>query len=93
MPKDDRVYVGHMADMAEKALKLATGKTREDFDTDEALSLSLTYLVQVIGEAATRLNRPFRESYPNVRGKQSSGCAIESSTIICPLTRILSGMS
>jgi len=36
MSKDDLVYVGHMLDMAEKALKLAEGKSRADFDADEA---------------------------------------------------------
>lgn len=55
MPKDDLVCVGHMLDMAEKALQLAQGKSRADFDADEALALGLTYLVQVIGEAARRL--------------------------------------
>ena len=42
MAKDDLVYVSHMFDMAEKALKLANGKTREAFDSDEALALALT---------------------------------------------------
>jgi hypothetical protein len=30
MAKDDLVYIGHMLDMAEKALQLARGKSRAD---------------------------------------------------------------
>jgi len=42
MEKDDLVYVGHMLDMARKAIELANGKSREEFDSDESLSLALT---------------------------------------------------
>jgi uncharacterized protein with HEPN domain len=66
MAKDDLVYVGHMLDMAEKALKLAHGKSRADFDADEALALGLTYLVQVIGEAALRVGPDLTRAHPEV---------------------------
>src|SRR5712691_6670575 len=66
MQKDDLVYVGHMLDMAEKALKLAQAKTRSDFDTDETLALALTHLLQVIGEAARRVSSEFADAHPEV---------------------------
>lgn len=66
MPKDDLVFVGHMLDMAEKALKLSAGKSRAEFDADEALALGLTYLVQVIGEAARRVGPGFITSHPEI---------------------------
>jgi uncharacterized protein with HEPN domain len=66
MAKDDLVYIGHMLDMAEKALKLAEGKSRGDFDADEALALGLTYLVQVIGEAARRVGPEFAGAHPEI---------------------------
>jgi uncharacterized protein with HEPN domain len=59
MAKDDLVYVGHMLDTARKALALATGKSREDFDRDETLSIALTHLLQVIGEAARKVGPDF----------------------------------
>lgn len=34
MPKDDAVYVGHMLDMADKAVGKIAGKSRGDFDAD-----------------------------------------------------------
>ncbi|SPF41523.1 conserved hypothetical protein [Candidatus Sulfopaludibacter sp. SbA4] len=66
MQKDDLVYVGHMLDMSRKALELAKGKSREDFDRDEALSIALTHLLQVVGEAARRISRSFTEEHPEI---------------------------
>ena len=50
MEKDDLAYVGHMLDMAQKAIELTHAKSRADFDQDEALSLALTHLLQVTPE-------------------------------------------
>ena len=73
MPKDDLVYVGHMQDMANKAIQLVKGKTRKDFDQDEKLRLALTYLVQVVGEAARRVSPKFSESHPEIPWKAIVG--------------------
>lgn len=54
MQKDDLVYAGHMLDMARKALRLVRGKSRSEYEQDETLSLALTHLLQVIGEAARK---------------------------------------
>ena len=49
MSPRDLVYVGHMLDMARKAVDKTTGLTRDAYDRDENLRLALTHLVQVIG--------------------------------------------
>jgi uncharacterized protein with HEPN domain len=41
-----------MVDTANKATEFVQGLTKEDFDNNELLRLSLTHLLQVIGEAA-----------------------------------------
>lgn len=64
--KDDRVYVGHMVDMIRKALAMAAGKSREDYDGDEVLRLALTHLLQVIGEAASHVSKTFRVAHSDV---------------------------
>ena len=66
MQKDDLVFVGHMLDTARKALDLVRGKSREDFDRDQALDLALTHLLQVIGEAARRVSTGFMERHPEI---------------------------
>ena len=59
MSPRDLVYVGHMLDMAKKAVSKTTGLSREAYDADENLRLALIHLVQVIGEAGRRVTREF----------------------------------
>ena len=59
MTKDDLVYVGHMLEMAEKAISLLVDKDRTAYDQDEVLRLALTHLVQTVGEAARHVSREF----------------------------------
>lgn len=55
-----------MIDTANKALSFVEGVSREDFDNNELLRLSLTHLLQIIGEAARRVSPDFRENYPTI---------------------------
>lgn len=71
--KDDRVYIGHMIETANKALGFIKGLTREDFDNNELLQLSLTHLLQVIGEAARRVSPDFRAAYLTIPWKAIVG--------------------
>ena len=41
MQKDDLVYVGHMLDMARKALNKAKGVDRSKYDADEDMRIIL----------------------------------------------------
>ena len=66
MQKDDLVYTGHMLDTARRALRLASGKNKADFDCEEALPLALAHLVQVIGEAARQVSPGFRAKHPEI---------------------------
>ena len=66
MQKDDLVYTGHMLDMARKALRLVQGKSRRDYEQDETLSLALTHLLQVVGEAARKVSPQFRERHRDI---------------------------
>ena len=69
MRHDDLVYISHMLDSARKARDKIEGKTREDYDEDENLRLALGYLVQIIGEAASQVSRPFRLAHPEIPWK------------------------
>jgi uncharacterized protein with HEPN domain len=53
-----------MLDLARQAQRLAHGKSRADFDADEALQLALTHLVQTIGEAARHVSEAYQEAHP-----------------------------
>ena len=67
MSQRDLVYVGHMLDMARKAVGKTQGISREAYDADENLRLALIHLIQTIGEAARRVSSEFCKRYPDVR--------------------------
>ncbi len=52
MSPRDLVYVGHMLDMARKAVRKTQGISRDTYDADENLRFALIHLMQTIGEAA-----------------------------------------
>ena len=66
MSPRDLVYVGHMLDMARKAVAKVRDLPRETYDSDENLRLALIHLVQVIGEAARQVSRDFTVTHPEV---------------------------
>jgi uncharacterized protein with HEPN domain len=67
MSPPDLVYVGHMFDMARKAISKTQNISRETYDADENLRLALIHLIQTIGEAARQVSREFCSDHPNVR--------------------------
>ncbi len=55
-----------MLDTARKAIEKVERKSRTDFDADETLRLALAYLIQIVGEAASRVSPAFREVHAEV---------------------------
>ncbi len=66
MPKDDRLYLGNMLDMARRAMRLIEGVGQTGYMRDEMLRLALTHLVQVIGEAARHASEETRASLSEI---------------------------
>jgi uncharacterized protein with HEPN domain len=63
---DDSISVRHMIEHAREAVFLVEGKHREDLDADRLLQLGLTRLVEVIGEAASRVSVSTRHRSPSI---------------------------
>lgn len=55
-----------MLDFAQEALGLARGKGREDLDQERMLQLSLARLVELIGEAASKIPEQFQERWAQI---------------------------
>jgi len=65
-PDKDRLRLLDMRDAAEKARRIATGRTRADLDSDEILDLALVKAVEIIGEAARHVSEETRALAPEI---------------------------
>lgn len=54
--REDSIRIQHMLDAAKEAVSFVRGKGRGDLDRDRKLLLSLTRLLEVIGEAAGKVS-------------------------------------
>jgi uncharacterized protein with HEPN domain len=53
---DDSITLRQMLDYVEEAVALAKDRTRADIKTDRVFFLALSKLVEIVGEAATRIS-------------------------------------
>ena len=70
--RDPMVAVQQMRDHGREALALTDGRHRVDLDLDRMLELSLTRLMEILGESARRVPDDFRERYPHVPWRQTT---------------------
>ena len=68
MPDDARLR--HMLDAAREAVAFAAGHQRADLDANRMLALSLVKLIEILGEAATRVSDPTRATLPAIPWQQ-----------------------
>ncbi|MDP8240445.1 MAG: DUF86 domain-containing protein [Candidatus Hatepunaea meridiana] len=66
MKKDDMVYIGHMLDKAYTVIHNVKGKDYQEFYNDEFFRISITFWLQIIGEAARLVSEATRQAYPNI---------------------------
>ena len=64
--RDDTVPMRHMLDYAREVITMVHDRTRQDLDTDRMFQLALTRLIEVIGEAATRVTAAGCARYPEI---------------------------
>ncbi len=71
--RDPLLGVRHMLDHAREAVEMVRGRSRADLGADRQLNLALVRLMEVVGEAATRVPEEFRSRYPEVPWRQVAG--------------------
>ena len=70
---DDQVSLRHMLDHAREAMEMARGRRREDLDTNRTLNLSLVRLLEIVGEAAARVEEATRRRYFSIQWSRIVG--------------------
>lgn len=70
---DPLVALRHMLDHALEAVQLARGRSRTDLDTDRILQLALTRLVEIVGEAASRVSVELQGRHPGLPWREAIG--------------------
>ncbi len=73
MQKSDEIRLRHMLEAAKEAIEFASGKSRDNLDSDRMLVLALVKEIEIIGEAATKISDKMRDEYPNVPWRDISG--------------------
>jgi uncharacterized protein with HEPN domain len=71
--RDPLVALRHMLDHAREAAGLVQGRTRADLDGDRLLQLGLSRLVEIIGEAASRVPAEVQERHPGLPWREAIG--------------------
>jgi len=64
--RDPAVPLRHMLDNAREAVEMAQGNSRADLNTDRKLNLSLVRLLEVVGEAAGRVQKLDQDRHPEI---------------------------
>jgi uncharacterized protein with HEPN domain len=70
---DPTVRIRHMLDHAQEAVALLAGKEKADLSSNRVLELALVRLVEIVGEAATRLSIEDQARYSSVPWKEIVG--------------------
>ena len=64
--RDDRETLRHVLEHAREAIEMASDRARADLDSDRMLELSLTRLVEIVGEAAARLSDETQDAHVGI---------------------------
>lgn len=69
----ERAFLGDMLDYARRAHAKVANLSHDDWAGDEDVRLAVAYLVQIVGEAASRLSEETRASLPDLPWRQMIG--------------------
>lgn len=70
---DDETRLRHMLDAAREAIAIAAGRAQADLAADRVRALALVKLIEIVGEAASKITPAFREAHPALPWRQIVG--------------------
>lgn len=71
--RDPTVRLQHMLDHGREAMLMAQGRSRSDLDTERQLNLALVRLLEIVGEAASRMTPEDCARFPDIPWPQIIG--------------------
>lgn len=71
--REDRVRLRYMLDASRQAIAFIQGRARKDLDGELQLTLALTRLVEIVGEAAKNVSDEERQRHPDVPWRAIAG--------------------
>ncbi len=71
--KSDLIRIRHILDAARKALHFCKGTSISDLTTDEKLSLALVRLLEIMGEAASKITVETLDRFPTIPWREIIG--------------------
>lgn len=63
---DPNIRIPHMRDHASEAISMLGNATLDQLGNDRKLQLALVQLIEIVGEAASRIPDDVRQAYPTV---------------------------
>ncbi|MEX1139688.1 MAG: DUF86 domain-containing protein [Bacteroidota bacterium] len=72
-PNRDTIRLRHMLDAARKISKFTSSKSPSDLHSDEKLTLALVRLVEIIGEAASKVSPDVQGRFPAIPWREIIG--------------------
>lgn len=68
--RDDTIVLRHMLDHAREAVALVHNMTAVELHANRVRSLALVRLLEIVGEAATRVSEDLRAQHPQIAWRQ-----------------------
>ncbi len=69
----DQAYLLDVLKASRKIIRITTGMTREQFGKDDVVQDSVIRQIEIIGEAATKVSKEFKESNPEIAWREMIG--------------------
>lgn len=71
--RDDTIRLCDMLDAAQAAIRVLGDHTVAQLESTESLALAVPHAVEIVGEAAGRVTRPFCEAHPEIPWSEVTG--------------------
>jgi uncharacterized protein with HEPN domain len=63
---NDQTRLSHIKDACQQIQVFLEGKTKENFEADNQLQLAITRLVEIVGEASSKITKEFQAQHPEI---------------------------